>query len=452
MAVTDSSMPTVIVVGGGLAGISAALSMARQRKRVLLVEGRRRLGGRTGSFVDHATGEEVDYCQHVAMGCCHNFRKLLDWLGHSQHWQVEKELHFYGPNGEYRRLKELPLPAPLHLASWLLKWPGLGMRDCMSIVRGLLALKRVSTDEASEGVVAIDWLKRAGQSEAAVENFWRTIIVSALGEELDRVNLAAVAKVLQDGFMNARGAQHVLIPQLPLGQLFGCMAEDALKAAGVEVRTNCRVRNITSGENWAQVRLQDGNSLSADAIVVAVPWYRLNDLVEKSSNPELERIAGEASQITGSPISGIHTWWDCEWMDKPHATLVGRTVQWIFSKAGSTPSQPSNEHYYQLVISASRGLPKNREGSLAEWIVDDLSKVFPAVKKARLLRLQTVTDPQAVYSLSPQCAALRPRSHVEGTRLWLAGDWIRTGWPATMESAVLSGFLAADGVHNALHA
>ena len=237
---------TVIVVGGGVAGIAASLALAKHGVQVQLLEARRRLGGRTGSFASIETNEQVDYCQHVGMGCCTNLRQLIDWLGQADQWSTHESLHFYGPTGRYQRLAALPLvPAPLHLASWLMRWPGLSTRDRIAVARGMLAIRKLVIDSSTDQLPAEPWLVAQAQTPNAIDRFWRTIIVSALGEELARVNLSAVAKVLQDGFLNHRNAFHLMVPNKPLGELFGTHAEAKLREAGVDVCLQTRVQQFT---------------------------------------------------------------------------------------------------------------------------------------------------------------------------------------------------------------
>lgn len=473
--------PSVIVVGGGLAGCSAALALARQGLQVTLVESKRRLGGRTGSFqfAENGMPQAIDYCQHVGMGCCTNLRQLIDWLEHTELWETQSTLHFYGPSGRYQALSSLPLvPAPLHLATWLWSWPGLSIGDRLQVARGMLAIGKQKINDRLDDQSAIDWLRSHGQSANVLDNFWKTIIVSALGEDLSRVSLAAVCKVLQDGFLNHREAYHVLVPQLPLSHLFGTDMHRRLETAGVQVRLNSPTLAVRCDEGNSQPEVQFATSqLTADFVVLAVPWHQLGRLVTgklgstsagyaaDESMPQAEQsevmsqlteIASDAAQLATSPITGIHTWWDQAWLPHPHAVLVGRLCQWVFPAAGPPaqpqPAQPQrgqpsspNEYYYQIVISASRQLPRGNSEEIGRLTQADLAEVFPAAAKAKLLRCKPVTDPQAVFSVAPGTGKLRPASRV-GNQLFLAGDWVRTGWPATMESAVLSGFRAAEEI------
>lgn len=457
------AVQTAVVIGGGLAGISAALALARGGVAVTLLESRQRLGGRAASFtLRNDRGEEletVDYCQHVGMGCCHNLRQLIDWLGQVDDWQVQRVLHFFGPQGTYQRLSAWPvLPAPLHLTPWLLKWPGLRPLDRLCIARGMWAIDRLRDLPATQQQIALDWLRSTGQTPRAIERFWSTIIVSALGEELSRTSLAAVAKVLQDGFLRHRDAYHLLVPQRPLGELFGSRAQQHLQRLGVDVQLATPVGRLVQrgGGRW-EVHTA-GRCFSSQAVVLAVPWHQLSKIDLPGDIPAIATAADAARQLQPSPISGVHTWWDRAWLDVPHAAIVGRLSQWVFPKpnprvetgtshptaAQQPAARPSAAEgfYYQVVISASRGLRGIAPSELAGTLHADLGKVFPAVRSARLLEIKAVTDPQAVFSMTPASYEHRPGSQL-GPRLVLAGDWTQTGWPATMEGAILSGFTAA---------
>jgi squalene-associated FAD-dependent desaturase len=443
-------MKTAIVVGGGLAGVAAALALAKNGVKVQLLEARRRLGGRTGSFTHPDCDEAVDYCQHVGMGCCTNLRQLIDWLGQPEHWETQRSLHFYGPDGNYQHLAALPLlPAPLHLAGWLWRWPGLTFADRFAVARGMLAMRKLNISRETDSQAAEAWLVAHHQTQAAIDHFWRTIIVSALGEELSQVNLSSVAKVLQDGFLNHRDAFHLLIPKRPLGELFGTLAEQKLREHGVMVQLQTPVQRLVQNtEDVFSVQTEHLGTLQADAIIVAVPWFRMRSLVESTGHQLLMNIGQNAARIATSPISGIHTWWDRPWLDTPHAAIVGRMCQWVFPKHNDASAETASngQHYYQIVVSASRQLPRGYCAELMRLVELDLAAVFPKVRDAKLLRMQAVTDPQAVFSIGVNCNALRPRTDVSGTNVWLAGDWIQTGWPATMEGAILSGWSATENI------
>ncbi len=454
--------PSVIVVGGGLAGCSAALALARRGIHVTLFESRRRLGGRAGSFdckrgvgeIDSSESMEIDYCQHVGMGCCTNLRQLISWLGQGDDWCVHRELHFYGPSGKYQKLKALPLlPAPAHLANWLLRWPGLRIRDRIGIARAMLAIQRLKPLAAFDAINALAWLHEQNQTPESIERFWNTIIVSALGEETSRVSLSAVCKVMQDGFMNHRDAFHLLVPQKPLAELFGRRVQTVFSQLRVNVRCGASVDSVDLADPDRPRVLVNGQGHESDGLVVAVPWHKFGRLVPASSSAEVLQVAERAGQLSISPISGIHTWWDKPWLEHPHATLIGRLCQWVFPHQDDRKTSGKSREktaYYQIVISASRQLPLGADKTeLGKLIQADLAQVFPGVMNRTLLDLRVVTDRQAVFSVAPGVNLLRPETLLS-PRCALAGDWTRTGWPATMEGAILSGFRAADCLRAAM--
>lgn len=449
----------VVIVGGGLAGCAAALTLADAGANVILLEAKRRLGGRTGSFsmpidgngkgqdgAGYAT-QEVDYCQHVAMGCCDRVLALIQRLGQQDDWQRHKTLHFYGPTGDYQRLAALPiLPAPLHLAGWLLRWPGLKIADRACIARGMFRLNRLRESAKLDRVSAIEWLSENGQSAGAIDGFWSTIIVSALGEQLDRVSLDAVRKVMQDGFLRGRDSFHLIVPKRPLSVLLGDRMLSSLQAAGADVRLGRRVNAIHAPAEGRSVSVQVGDELlETGKVIVAVPWHQLTALADASPEvSELQDVAEQVGQLGCSPISGVHTWWDRPWLDKPHAAIVGRLCQWVFPEPELRMGDAAGAHqtYYQIVISASRELPNATAAELERLIQEDLAQVFPGVDGAKLLKLKVVTDPRAVFSVQPGARSLRPGNQLNS---WcsLAGDWTDTSWPATMEGAIRSGEQAA---------
>lgn len=449
------AVQSVIVIGGGLAGIAAAMALAKQGVQVTLLESRQRLGGRAGSFIVRdsrgAEQETVDYCQHVGMGCCRNLLTLIDWLGQNDQWHTHRQLHFFGPDGEYQRLSAWPIvPAPLHLTGWLFKWPHLKLSDRLSIARGLMAISKLTLNNQTAAQSALDWLNACGQSPRAIEHFWSAIIVSALGEELARVSLAAVAKVLQDGFLKHRNAYHLLVPQRPLSELFGTRASECLKQQGVEMHLAAPVVSLEQFSSQRMRVLTSDTSFEGDAVIVAVPWHQLAKIKFVDNLYGLHSVASNAGALQSSAITGVHTWWDRPWLNLPHAAIVGRLCQWVFPKPNGLVAYTQNsvaveETYYQIVISASRTLRGIDTDRIASMVHDDLQEVFPEVRTARMLKCKMVTDPQAVFSITPQSYQYRVETGL-GPRLAMAGDWTQTGWPATMEGAILSGFKAAEHI------
>ncbi|QDV27872.1 15-cis-phytoene desaturase [Aureliella helgolandensis] len=440
------------------------MRLAQPGQRVTLLESRRQLGGRAGSFLPQAArspstsieATSIDYCQHVGMGCCSNLLHLIDLLGQQADWKRERQLHFYSSAGAYRRLSALPFsPAPLHLSGWLWRWPDLSLLDRYRIASGMLKLKRLELTAELDAHSALEWLQAARQTPRGISNFWTTILVSALGEQLSNVSLHAMCKVLQDGFLNHCDAYHLLIPQRPLSELFGSEMQKHLEQSGVEVQLSSPAVAIQTTSLGRMKVVTSSAEFTADSIVVAVPWHHIANLAVNSSVPELSQLASHTAQLRASAIAGVHTWWDRAWLPTAHAAIVGRTCQWVFPRpttplpaASSTTTISAaaeiaaSEHYYQIVISASHRLRGKTSDDIAELICEEIRALFPRARPARLLGLKAVNDPHAVFSIRPGSLQHRPSTRLTPT-IALAGDWTNTGWPATMEGAILSGFRAA---------
>lgn len=431
----------VAVVGGGLAGIAATIALSDAGIGVDLFEANQRLGGRVGSFDDPVSGESIDYCQHVGMACCTNLVHLIRRLGIEGDFKTEKTLHFFSANGRNLPIRAWPLPAPLHLSGMLLKWPDLTLLDRASVARALLAMMRLTkTDPALDGL-AIDWL-RARQSQRVIKAFWETILVSALGERIDKVALGPAVKVLLDGFANNRSAYHLLVPKRPLRELFDEHCQRLLEnSSNVRLHLGCRIDRITSLDNGGHTAVtlidQYGMRRTYEKAISCVPWYRINDVLEMSTN--------ELNALKPSPITGIHTWWDRKWLNFDHAILVNHKCQWLFAQQGHGCDDSS--WYCQIVVSGAHDIPWKTIQETYAGLISDLGDTFPEIKQRQLLRSKIVTDPRSVFSVQPGSGLSRWRSDKYADRsVWLAGDWTDTLWPATMEGAVRSGFQAAQQV------
>ncbi|MFM8734691.1 MAG: hydroxysqualene dehydroxylase HpnE [Pirellulales bacterium] len=435
-----SNRPRVVVVGAGLAGLAAAAGLVDAGCAVTVVEARRRAGGRAASFEDPVSGGLVDACQHVAMGCCTNFLDLCARAGLSDSLRRDRTIWFIGPDG--RRSGCTPsrwLPAPLHLAPLLVGMRHFSLRERAALAVGMLRIARRPVGDAGRLETAADWLRAAGQPARVVALFWQPLIESALGESIDLVSVGAVRKVVVDGFLAHRDAADLVVPTEPLGRLFGERMVAWLTGRGVVVRNGAIVTEV---ERDAAGRVAavacEGSRVPCEAVVLAVPWKAAGRLVPDVVPPGDDRLAG-------SPITAVHLWFDREFIDLPHAVLVGRTSQWAFR--GTEPAGSDTVGgYCQVVISASRGLLGVDREKLVDTVVRELREVFPAGRDAALVEAKVVTDPTAVLSVRPGVDAGRPPSTTALPNLFLAGDWTATGWPSTMEGAVRSGRAAADAV------
>jgi len=449
----------VAVVGGGLAGLAAAVRLAEHGLQVELFEARPRLGGRAASFRDALSGELVDRCRHVSMGCCTALADLCRRTGLADCFQRHRRLHFFGPDGTRCDFAAASwLPAPLHLLPGLLRLKYLRLKDRLGIARAMFRLAREASGltpgptrpdpDSSDTTTIGTWLRAQGQSESAIGGFWSVVLRSALAETVDRASLAAARKVFVDGFLGSRRAYELELPTIPLAELFDLRLGDWLTNRGVTVHRGCRVRQINGdGRRAAGLVFCDGSQREFDFFVVAVPWHKVSKLL---STPILETVPalGDLSQLQPVPITAIHLWFDRPITDLPHAVLVGRLGQWVFRDEESAGQ--ARPLHYQVVISGSGELNQRRREEVVAQVRSELEAIWPAARAAQLVRWRMVTEPAAVFSMRPGIERFRPPHQTPVANLALAGDWTATGWPATMEGAVRSGNSAAEVTLRAL--
>jgi squalene-associated FAD-dependent desaturase len=455
------SSKSIAVIGGGLAGMAAAAMLGQRALQVDLFEQSDRLGGRAGSFRESWNGQVIDQCQHVAMGCCGSFLDFCKRTGVEVCFQRHKTLHFIGPDGSQSDITAASWPpAPLHLLPGLFRLKYLTWRECWGIVRTLRKLIRLKIYKENEIEIVRSWLRRQGQSEAAVKYFWSVVLTSALSETVDYASLAAAKKVFQDGFCSSWHAYELITPRVPLGEIFDQRVPAWLERQGVKIHRGARVQEITIQEKCDVAMLfYNGILQDYDAAIVAVPWFEAPHLFSASLANVFLKLE-KLNQIPSAAITAVHLWFDRPITPLPHATLVGKLSQWIFNgtepgieNTGPHPNPlPKGEGtmneacYYQVVISASHRLIKCDKEELLKTVLSDLEFAFPDARHAKLLHSQSVTMPRAVISLQPGVDQLRPPQKTSIPNLFLAGDWTATGWPGTMEGAVKSGYLAAEGL------
>jgi len=445
----------VIVIGGGLAGLSAAVALAESGYRITLLEKRPFLGGRATSYV-LPTGEHVDNCQHVTLGCCTNLDDFYRRAGASGKIRFYDRLEFSSPDGHRGTMYRSPLPAPFHLTPSFAKFPLLSWADKRGIARLLMSITRsggrpgdlASPESARPNM--LDWLRRHKQTETAIQRFWGAVLISALDETLDRTDAQYGVDVFWKAFLANRAGYRLGIPTVPLADLYdGCRA--ALIQQGGEVRFRAAVRTLgITGNVIDGVAFESGEVLRADHYIAAVPQEPLLELLPADITARQPAFAN-LRNLRNSPITGVHLWFDRPVMTEAFLTLLDTTTQWIFNKTllyGGADA-PNSGQYLQLVISASYDLVQKSRQEIVDICLREVKRALPAARNAQLEKSTVIKETAATFSPAPGCDQWRPPATSPFRGLFLAGDWTATGWPATMEGAVRSGYLAAEAITNA---
>ena len=443
--------PRTVVVGGGLAGLTAALGLADRGDDVVLLEAKPRLGGLTTSFPrESAVGPlVVDTGQHVFLRCCTDYLALLDRLGVRGEVDLQERLTIPvarpRPGGApvTALLRRTGLPAPAHLGAALSRYRLLSRADRLRVARAALALRRVDpagpdTDRRSFG----DWLAAHGQSPEAITALWDLIGVAALNAPAAGASLALAATVFRTGLLSFAGAADIGWSRVPLGELHGTAGRAALEAAGATVRTGVRVtalRRDGRGEDagWVLTTREGtaaGIELTADRVVLAVPPAAAEELAPPGT---VSLAPGWAARLGAAPIVNVHVVYDRPVLDGPFLAAVDSPVQWVFDRTG--PAGCHTGQYLAVSLSAASELVDLPTATVATMIVPALADLLPAARSAQVLESFVTRERQATFDPAPGQAASRPGNRTDAPGLVLAGTWTDTGWPATMEGAVRSG-------------
>jgi squalene-associated FAD-dependent desaturase len=433
-----------VVVGGGIAGITAACELADAGLKVTLVEKRSFLGGRAYSYLDKRSGLEVDNGQHVFLGCCEEYIRLLKRLGvwHKAHLQKRMRVRVIDKVWGESVLESEPLPPPLHLLPSLLRFRSLSPTEK---VRAAYAMARVrSLDEAArrdqDGVTFADWLRAQGQAENAIRGFWNLIVLPTLNGDVTTVSADLALMVFQEGFLRDRNGANVGWAKVGLTALLAEAAREHIESRGGEV---------SLGQGISKLRVQDGRAAvagpgdEAEFVVLALdPGSLLSSLPKPlRDEPFFARI----NQIGTSPIVNVHLWYDRQVTDMEFAAFLNTPLQWVFNKSRLW-GQEGDGQYLDISLSGAEEFAEMPTQEIIGLFGREVQSLFPAARTAELKRALVVKQRDATFAARPGVSRLRPGQRTPVDNLFLAGDWTDTGWPATMESAVRSGLMGARGV------
>lgn len=434
---------SVAVIGGGLAGLSSACALSDAGYAVTLFERRPFLGGRASSYEHPGTGEVVDNCQHVLVGCCTNLRNLYERIGVQDKVRWYKRITFLEPGGRAASIESSSLPAPLHSAISFAKFGLLSLRDKLGIARALLALMPGVPEESSEDFLS--WLRRKGQTEAAINRFWAPVLISSLNEDLDKSSVKYAAMVFRDAFLKSAEAGAMGVPAVPLSELYG-VAADYICARGGQVLLRSAVEPLECSESQVKLRANDTDYIF-DYAISAVPFHALGRVLPTGA--ESDKLQEKVSHLRTVPITGVHLWFDREITPLEHAALLDRNIQWMFQKSkilARHAEANGSGSYLELVVSSSKALLEMGRGEIIALALKELAEFFPKVREATLVKATVIKEVHATFAPAPLSDEFRLSPVSPWPRLFLSGDWTATGWPSTMEGAVRAGYLTAEAV------
>jgi squalene-associated FAD-dependent desaturase len=442
---------TAIVIGAGVAGLSAAVRLADAGFAVTVLERAPRGGGRTSVFTDRETGERVDNGQHVLFGCYRETYALLDRIGtaHLAPLQPRLSLAMARDDGRQFTLACPDVRPPWHLVAGVMRWRALSIADRLAILRigGVIQRARrhgaatVAREVPADWTVS-RWLAAHGQTRGLCDWLWHPLAFAALNQSPDTAAAAPFVRVVAELFGPRVEDSAVGLSKVPLDELFVAPAVRAIESLGGVVRFKTDVRIIVGGDARVRgVRTDDGD-LAADVVVSAVPWFAFGDLWPDGAPPEIAEIAGRASQMASSPIVTVNLWLDGPVLPQPFVGFVGGPMHWAFDKHAIVGE---SAQHLSIVSSGAVDLVGRDNAAITAAAVAQLSSALPAMRARRVLRSVVVREHRASFSLAPGGPA-RPGAATPIAGFYLAGDWTDTGLPATIESAALSGRIAADAI------
>ena len=437
------------MVGGGVAGMSAACALAEAGFRVQLVEQRGYLGGRASSYLHPGVNEVIDNCQHVLFGCCTNLLGFYRRIGVADRIHWTSEMTMIEPGGRRSRLGPFrlgpfTLPAPLHSAPSFLNAKAFTLADKLALARAMRAMMAPRALFSSSQSLGY-WLRRHKQTEGAINRFWRLVIASALNAEIDAISVPYAAKVIRELFLNSAQAGSMGMSTVPLSELYAGVPR-FLAERGGSVLLNTHVEGAAWNEASAQwlICTRTGELIS-DFLILALPFEAMRKLLPHLPAEEgSEKLARQIMRHVHWPICSVHLWFDREITELEHAVLLNREIHWMYNQSRLQTGRGG--HYIELVVSATRAFSALERKEAISLALRELTEFFPRVKDAKLEKVALVKEMHATFGVPPGIDSARPNAVSPWPNLFMAGDWIATGWPSTMESAARSGHLAAEAL------
>lgn len=427
-----SGTRSIIVVGGGLSGLAAAVSLGATGLRVCVLEQRPRAGGRASSFLDRESGEEVDNGQHLLIAGYRRTFHFLRITGAERLVAVQPfaSYTFHHPEHGFGRLDLPRFPVPWHLVAGILRFRLLTLRDRLGVLRAGLSLRAAGGGAA--GTIR-SWLERQRQSQEAVRTFWEPLAMAIMNERIEVAAAGPFLRALATAFLGGAGGAAAVLPTVGLSRLFVDGARSFIDTHGGEIRCGADVTALrVQADRALGVTLRGGETIDGDGVVLAVPWRQAARL--------LPGIAGDRVP-SSSPILSVHLWFERDFMPEPFTGLIGRRVQWVFNRRRFAPDSGTGGHL-SAVISAAHEFVGLSNDALIAMALEDIRSAYPDCPETAL-RALVLREKRATYASGVETEQLRPGTATTIGNVALAGDWTATGLPATIEGAVISGERAA---------
>ena len=437
-----------IVIGGGCAGFAAATALAASGARVLVVEARPGLGGRATAFTDPATGERVDNGQHILMGCYTETLALLDRIGAADRvrWQTGLKLSMIDRAGHHSVLALPALPPPLNFLAGVLAWEALSWPERLSVLSIGAAIKPAPAEaghylQKGGNETVRQWLQRNGQAPRLCELFWEPLALAALNQSIDQAEASNFLRVLERVFGPDPAAAALVLPAVPLDELYAEPARTWLADRGSEVRVNAPAKVVFDGQRVRGIRVRD-EVIEAPLVISTVPWHAFHALFDEVPAALAPTVAN-ATALASLPIVTVNLWFDSAVMQEPLVGLPGRNFQWVFDRRAIIGGIAS---HLSMVSSGAEAIVAQSNDELTATALREVREALPAARAGTLRKSLVVREKRSTFSLAPD-APPRPETRTAIDGFLLAGDWIQTGLPATIESAVMSGHRATSASH-----
>jgi squalene-associated FAD-dependent desaturase len=439
----------VVIIGGGLSGLAAALKLISKNLRIAIFEQSSRLGGRCYSYLDEPTGDIVDNGQHILLGAYHRTLEYLEIAGTKKFLRREPSfaLPLFHPTKGFATFRVASLPKPFHLTAGMLQFKLLSMNDRRRLLRVGLQLQGWNgiLEKRLGELTVDDWLKSLHQSDEALRCFWYPIAISVMNEMPEKASAVLFARSLRAAFLSKKTDSAILIPTIGQSELYVTNVVSFLEAAGASINLGSEVTSLhLSKDRVTGVLLDSGEEISAGNVLSAVPYYALLRILPARWKGVVP--FSDFHAFNASPIISIHLWFEREVMEIDYVGVIGSQLQWIFNRRRILGNTGRSGGYITCVISGAHSLVHRSKDELVRMALDEIRKIFPASSMVALRRSVVIKEKRATFSPTNDVERLRPNAVTPIENFYLAGDWTNTGLPATIEGAIMSGFAAAETI------